>query len=406
MNKNTKISLIVALLVALLGVFGAIMAIASQGYPDHIHITNSTDYAVYSEPIYIPTTTSTRMADLSPSFSCGRGGTSIYDQNSSSSPIFFACDIYASNYDNGNHGINMGDLITGNYSRGGSCGAYEYGQSSLPQGNYTVLLGDTACPSGDSFNLHCSGGKTLSECESNAMYWVDFTVGAPPPPDNSIIITIPTATTTQDFAVFQGDYTHLTGGEFEISVDYGQNGIYDQHDYNFYNATSGTYSIPKSTILNFGVWNIKATIHAPDETILAEATTTITIGSLPSGDYPTSSASSSLWVMGCDPSQSWWQYSLCYLAYGIFVPTASQQIELSDYVSSTLKAGIVNKPPFGYFTIFSNALGGLQVGTTSISFAAISVFSPYFDPIKSMLNVIIIVAFIGWIFVRFKHLQL
>lgn len=118
---------------------------------------------------------------------------------------------------------------------------------------------------------------------------------------------------------------------------------------------------------------------------------------------PTSTATSSEWVITCDPTSGAFVNSLCNLALALFIPKTSDFERFND-----LYTGIENKPPIGYFTLVKNAINSISTSTTS-TFALAdlsSIEGTFLSPIKTGVSLVLWVLFLFWAFSRFRHFEL
>jgi len=75
---------------------------------------------------------------------------------------------------------------------------------------------------------------------------------------------------------------------------------------------------------------------------------------------------------------------------------------------ATLQTALSNKPPFGYVTVYSNALNGFASSTTATSTVDISSLSQigFIGTLRTVLSWIVYVLFGLWVFNRFRHFSL
>ena len=237
----------------------------------------------------------------------------------------------------------------------------------------------------------------------------------PPPPSDTIEIIYPTTTPPYDFSnwivafttatsttatstdyyikeVFVGSTTstivNLSGGASfgESPLDVPNNLIFNPNYLYYAQARLIYYVAP-----NF---NLVATSSIISFTPSFETETEIEVGLYP---IPTSTATSSLWTMTCDPESGFFQNSLCNLARFLFVPTQLSVRNLTD-----LKAEIELKPPIGYFKLIKDALINLDYS----GFAAFTLVgvegleTGLLDKIKDILSIIFYLIFGFWLLKR------
>jgi hypothetical protein len=138
-----------------------------------------------------------------------------------------------------------------------------------------------------------------------------------------------------------------------------------------------------------------------DNSPQALAITAYGVANLSYYSLPTSTVSSTAWTLTCDESAGTFSYSICNLFVGLFIPNPS----VFDAFTG-LYDQIENKPPIGYLTAISDALGGVGTSTAPYSISAVSAFSGFFSPIRTALSWILWLVFAFWIINRLRHLQL
>ena len=117
---------------------------------------------------------------------------------------------------------------------------------------------------------------------------------------------------------------------------------------------------------------------------------------------PTSTATSSEWVITCDNVSGFFTQSLCYLGQYLFIPKTSDLIRYTDLWNE-----ISIKPPFGYFSLIKNSLSNISTSTTStFELSGVASLSNFFNPIKTGVSMLLWFLFGFWIFHRFRHIQL
>jgi hypothetical protein len=116
---------------------------------------------------------------------------------------------------------------------------------------------------------------------------------------------------------------------------------------------------------------------------------------------PTSTASSTEWVMTCDESSNLFTQSLCYLLQYLFQPSANSLNQFNNLITS-----VENKPPIGYFYAVKNALSGLNASGTPafvLENASSTLNTPIFTPLKTGIGWILWLFFGFWVFNRIRH---
>lgn len=118
---------------------------------------------------------------------------------------------------------------------------------------------------------------------------------------------------------------------------------------------------------------------------------------------PTSTATSSEWVLTCDNVSGLFSNSLCSVLVYLFIPKSSDFTRWSD-----LKSELDTKPPFGYFSSFSEAISELSTSSTSsIAFADLSTLdTSLFDRFKTGFSWVLWVMFGFWGFQKLREIQL
>lgn len=101
-------------------------------------------------------------------------------------------------------------------------------------------------------------------------------------------------------------------------------------------------------------------------------------------------------------------YAVCKASYFLFIPSDTQQNDIYNRLNN-IKLAISNKPPFGYFTLINNALGGITEGTTtatttlsSLASSTIQSFSSIFSPFYNFFVILLWFLLATWLFHRFR----
>lgn len=260
----------------------------------------------------------------------------------------------------------------------------------------------------------------------------------------------PNATSTPDFNYWgiSGDTTFSTSNIIHINWGVSTSTLTSGFT-NYFLDNAGTFSInaPKSFTIPAGTYYARAWLAtcAPYEvystcipstwtqpyglglmTPLASSTLiTFTItgenpysggyyGTYYPAAYPTSTATSSEWVITCDPNDPLWQKSLCQVAKWslegikgllqfLFVPKQEDLVKFND-----LKNDLQVKPPIGYFYQVKNALEGFNsTSTPAFDLPQSAALSDYiFNPLRTGISFILWLTFGFWVFKRIKNLEL
>jgi len=104
----------------------------------------------------------------------------------------------------------------------------------------------------------------------------------------------------------------------------------------------------------------------------------------------------------CDPNSSYFANSFCKLFQYLFVPDPAVWDNFK-----TLQNDLSNKPPFGYVSSVSSALGGLVSSSTpsTTGFNVLSGVSTLFTDLKTMLSWALWLIFGFWVFNKFRHFK-
>lgn len=163
--------------------------------------------------------------------------------------------------------------------------------------------------------------------------------------------------------------------------------------------------VPKNTGLTFGNYWARARLYAG---VLQMATSTDIQFSITGDSYISNSSwvnplqnPTSTFMTECDPSLSDITYGLCTVSVWLFAP---DQTVLENFIS--LKDDIRNKPPFGYVTSISTALGSFTTSTTStVDVTALDPLASAFSPIRAMVAWGLWLLYGFWIFNKFRHFK-
>jgi len=116
---------------------------------------------------------------------------------------------------------------------------------------------------------------------------------------------------------------------------------------------------------------------------------------------PSSTASSSAWVLTCDPTSGAFSYSMCSVALYLFVPDPAiwdDYLDLWDQIKA--------KPPIGYFTSAITALSSFTTSTAPYSLGSISAFGAIFTPIRDGLDWVFWFMLVIWLVMRARHMKI
>lgn len=126
----------------------------------------------------------------------------------------------------------------------------------------------------------------------------------------------------------------------------------------------------------------------------------------PGGYIPTATSTNAGDNITCDTVDGFFANSMCNLFQYLLKPSQASLNNFSD-----LKDKISAKPPFGYFTIYKNALSGVTSATTTtstintttstLSFYRLSSLD-FFDDLRDIIKWLLWITFIIYLFNRFK----
>lgn len=168
---------------------------------------------------------------------------------------------------------------------------------------------------------------------------------------------------------------------------------------------------------NTGLFDVWATSTPIAFTITGQSTSTqgYFIGNTfyPDLSAPTSTASSTEWVMTCDPNDPLWSKSLCqitnWLLSGLFAMLKALFIpsqNIFDKFTNLIQA-IAPKPPIGYFFAIKDIISGVgATSTATFVLPGVASLGTFFDPIKTGISFLLWFGFIFWIFNRVRHLDI
>ena len=220
----------------------------------------------------------------------------------------------------------------------------------------------------------------------------------------SISFAYPTngTTTAGDFADWDLNIENATGTTISAQVGY-YDSTQNLTGSDAQGVPSGSYStsITKSTAFKLGD-SVNATAYLIENgTTAASSSITFTIGTS-SNAFASSTTGIPSSTLQCS-NGTFISNSFCDLLVFLFVPS-QPYINQFNNLSSTLET----KPPIGYFTLISNDLNGLAVGTTTIILldaTATAAFAPVVSPIYSGATILLWFLFALWLFNRIRHLR-
>ena len=117
---------------------------------------------------------------------------------------------------------------------------------------------------------------------------------------------------------------------------------------------------------------------------------------------PTSTASSTDWVLSCDPNAGLVANSICKVLLYLFSP---KQADLNRF--NDLKVAVQNKAPMGYLTQTINLLGNFSVSSTpafALSNASAGLDTYVYNPLKTGLTWLLWIGWGVWLFQRIRNL--
>lgn len=223
------------------------------------------------------------------------------------------------------------------------------------------------------------------------------------PPAHILVDVGESSSTINQFA---GDYILDATGAFDISNVYKpsvlkQNTTYYARAWLQECLTWDLYSVCIPSVWNNPDNPTGYFTNLASSTIISFTTTEEEIigGYYPS---PTSTASSSEWVITCDPTSGFFANSLCNLFKYLFSP---KQSDLQQFTN--LKTALEHKAPIGYFYSFAQALGGFNASSTpAFVLTGLSSLTSITEPLDVGLTVIIYIVFAFYVFYRIKKLEL
>lgn len=249
------------------------------------------------------------------------------------------------------------------------------------------------------------------------IYGTVFGNSGAPPFSGTIDLVYPTSTTNQDFTDFKINYTlgTTTDEARTFYVDWGTStSTWTHTDYVNEIPIPPTNSetgidIPKSSTVPIGqTYYAQARlemggVNIATSSIISWTPTSSWIYENFYEDLPTSTASSTDWVITCDPDSNVFVNSLCKIAIYLFVPNNNALDKFTN-----LKDAIISKPPVGYFYSIKTAISSIATSTApiSISFGDTSATSSPFYIFKTGMNWVLWFIFGFWVLNRFRHFDL
>ena len=294
---------------------------------------------------------------------------------------------------------------------------------TLDPDTYYQIWGNSDC--GDSSRSMGFKGKTgagadegwRTDDQSWQMGQIPYYIINPVTVSNSIDVTFPTSTTTQDFTDFKISYEidTTTDDARTFYIDWGTSTSTWQHtDYVNEIPIPPTNSetgidVPKGSTVPIGqTYYAQARlemggVNIATSSIISWTPTSSWIYQNFYEDIPTSTASSTDWNITCDPDSNVFVNSLCKIAVYLFVPNNDALDKFTN-----LKDAIINKPPVGYFYSIKTAISSISTSTApiSIDFGNTSATSSPFYIFKTGMNWILWFIFGFWVLNRFRHFDL
>jgi len=257
-----------------------------------------------------------------------------------------------------------------------------------------------------------------------------------PPPDE-ISITYPeNATSTADFAIFSTSYnlySTTTNPSIFILYDTASSTIASAtssvstalyRDYliistatgtaitsvvpKYHNLTIGQTYYAKAFLQDFGSCPVIGPCLNPSVSVLDESPMISFTVSGPGAmstyfPTPTSTATSSEWVLTCDEQDGLFSKSICYVFKYTLFPSGSTLEAYSD-----LRDDLSNKPPFGYFSLVSSAINDINFSATSSSSTVdlSNLNAPFFSVIKEVIQYLLWILFVFWLFSKIREINL
>ena len=248
------------------------------------------------------------------------------------------------------------------------------------------------------------------------------------PTSPTVSITFPTSTSTpiSEFSEWEIHYV-IPSGESSTSTDFYSKQVYVGSSSSTISTLAGATSFfspsspndlsitkPFGMLGGTGTWYAQAYLiyweSIYDEVPDISATSTVisfvlngqeSVG----GSYttPTSTATSTEWVMTCDPDDPFFERSICNVMKFLFYPSGGI---MNNFQS--LYTDIQNKPPFGYYSKIKLVLEGISTSTTSTyTFADISgsLSNTLFNPLRTGISWLLYLMFGFWIFHRARHIE-
>jgi hypothetical protein len=328
---------------------------------------------------------------------------------------------------------NNTDTIT---SDGGKWYQYSGGWTELNLVSETIVSGidcitfdSSQIPAAYAVGFDKVGSKTFGETTTPTELW--FSLEHAGAPANSISIDFPpNATSTPDFSLWSvSGNASSTGDTIQIlsQATSSNTWIIDGGRYLGDPGLFSDFVIVKNTAAVPDIYRAYAILYHGLDIEASSSIITYTItGQNPGtggyyGDfgyypdtYPTSTASSTEWVLTCDPNDPFWHRSFCQIAKWIldgiaaifkffFMPKSSDFDQFSN-----LKTALENKPPMGYFYAIKDALTFNSTTTKAFDLASstVAMTGPIFDPVKTGLTFTLWLLFAFWLFNRIKHFNL
>jgi hypothetical protein len=294
-----------------------------------------------------------------------------------------------------------------------------YSSSSVskisPNGNITTYNGIIGNPNDIAFdgtNIWTANNNTISKITLTGQITNYSISGCSIVSDRLVFPYYPTinflfpanGTTTADFLNWSVDIEGTTSTMLTARVDYGLTpsfGLFDEE------ATGvGIRFITKTNSLTSNsTYYAQASLYDFQTLIATSSVIFFSVSPVVSSTPFSGSLASS--TITCSTG-NFLSDSFCDMLVFLFVPNADEKTDISGRLYN-LKSAVSNKPPFGYFALINNALGGITEGTTtatttlsSLASSTIQSFSSIFSPFYNFFVILLWFLLATWLFHRFR----